>query len=78
THREQRDAWRAIVRAGCPGDAVAAFEDVTAISYDTASGPITETLKAKNKIREVELARDLAARFRDQYQRAEQLAKAAH
>lgn len=77
THREQRDAWRAIIDAGFPAEALAVFEDVSAIGYAQASGPIADTLKAKNKIREVELARDLAGHFREQYRRAEALAHAA-
>lgn len=77
THREQRDAWRSIIAADFPPEALAAFEDVSAIGYDQASGAIAETLKAKDKIREVELARELAGAFRDQYRRAEALARSA-
>lgn len=74
THREQRDAWQAIIAAGFPAEAMAAFEEVSAIDYDAASGRIADTLKAKNKIREVELARELAGQFREQYRRASALA----
>ncbi|MBL9153820.1 MAG: extracellular solute-binding protein [Verrucomicrobiales bacterium] len=76
THREQRDAWRAIIDAGFPPEAVAVFEQVDAISHAQAAGPIADTLKAKDKIREVELARELAAHFREQYRRAAELARA--
>lgn len=75
THHEQRRAWERLIEAGLPDDAVAVFEDVAAIDYDQALGPITATLKAKDKLKEVELARDLAAHFRAQYREAERLAK---
>ncbi|MCB1230263.1 MAG: extracellular solute-binding protein [Verrucomicrobiae bacterium] len=70
THHEQRDAWETIIKAGMPAEAVAVFADVSAIDYDQALGPISETLKARDKLQEVELARELAAHFRAQYGRA--------
>lgn len=75
THHEQRDAWEAIIEAGMPPEALAVFEDVGAIDYEEALGPISDTLRARDKLREVELARKLAAHFRAQYQRAAALAK---
>ncbi|MCB1062013.1 MAG: extracellular solute-binding protein [Verrucomicrobiae bacterium] len=77
THREQRDAWEAIIEAGMPAEALAVFEDVSAIGYDDALGQIATTLKARDKIQEVELARELAGVFRSQYARAETLARQA-
>ncbi len=74
THHEQRNAWEAIIEAGMPAEALATFEDVSAIDYDQALGPISETLKARDKLREVDLARELAAHFREQYERAAALA----
>ena len=70
THHEQRDAWEAIIEAGLPADAVEKFADISAIDYDQALGPISETLRAKDKIAEVNLARELAATFRQQYRDA--------
>jgi iron(III) transport system substrate-binding protein len=75
THREQRDAWQAIIAAGFPPEAMSAFEEVSVIDYDAASGRISDVLKAKNKIKEVELARELAGHFREQYGRARELAR---
>lgn len=69
THIEQREAWRAIIDAGMPTDALAEFEDVSAINYQQITGEIGATLKEKDKIREVALARDLSGHFRRKYQR---------
>ncbi len=74
THHEQRDAWEAIIEAGMPAEAIGVFADVTAIDYDQAIGPITDTLRARDKLKEVELARELAAHFRAQYRRTEEIA----
>ena len=74
THHEQRDAWEAIIAAGMPPEAVEQFTDVSVIDYDQALGPISDTLRAKDKIAEVNLARELAATFREQYREAAETA----
>lgn len=74
THHEQRDAWEAIIEAGMPAEAIEVFADVSAIDYDQAIGPISDTLRARNKLQEVELARELAAHFRAQYEKSKELA----
>ncbi len=73
-HDELTAAWRALIDAGFPPEATAAFSDVSAIDYANASGPIREALGSK--IREVQLAKELADRFRAQYRRAAELARA--
>ena len=55
-------------RAG-PPEAMAVFEDVSAVDYAAASGRIREALSG-DKIREVQLAKELADHFRAQYQHA--------
>lgn len=69
THNELVDARRALIDTGFPADAVATFEDVSEVDYAAASGRIRETL-AGDKIKQVQLARELADRFRAQYRRA--------
>lgn len=74
THDEQTAAWRALIDAGFPPEAMAVFEDVSRVDYATALGPIRESL-GSDKIREVRLAKELADHFRAQYRRAEELAR---
>jgi ABC-type Fe3+ transport system substrate-binding protein len=75
THPELARAWRAVIAAGRPPEAMAALQDMSAVDYDKAAGEINAALVSKNKIDEVELARKLAKTFRDQYQQAEDLAQ---
>ncbi len=77
THREQREAWRAIIAHGMPPDALAAFHELPGISYQEVTGRIMPILRAKDKVAEVRLARELGAVFRANYQAATRLA-AAH
>lgn len=74
-HRQLVRAWRAIAAAGRPPEAMAAFQDLSAVDYDKAAGEIKTTLDSKNKIDEIELARKLAGAFQDHYRRAEELAR---
>jgi hypothetical protein len=73
-HDELVTAWNALIRAGFPPEATAAFSDVSAVSYKVATrikeaiGPV--------KIQDVKLARELADHFRAQYRRAADLARA--
>jgi hypothetical protein len=75
SHDELREAWRALSEAGFPPEASAAFSDVSAVNYAMATGRMKDAL-GPNKIREVQLARELADSFRAQYHRATALAKA--
>ncbi len=76
THPELARAWRAIVAAGQPPQAMAVLQDMSAVDYDNAAGRIRRVLGSKNRVDEVVLARELAGEFRDQYRRAEELAEA--
>lgn len=73
-HDELTEAWREIIAAGQPPEAVAALTDVDAVDYAAAQGRIRATL-ATGKIAEVELARQLSEHFRAQYLRATALAR---
>ena len=69
-------AWRAINAAGKPEQAMAVLQDMSAVDYDKAAGEIKTALSSKNKLEEVALARRLGKLFREQYQRAAELARA--
>ncbi len=75
-HREQRAAWRALVAAGFPPEATAAFHDLDRVGYDEATGAITAVVRSRDKIAETRLARELGEAFRANYRRAEMLARA--
>lgn len=75
THDELTAAWRALIAAGFPPEATAAFENVSAVDYPVAGGRMRDALGG-DKIREVQLAKELADQFRAQYRRAEELARA--
>src|SRR5271165_1411611 len=77
THQELVRAWRSIVAA--PGSsrsrALAVLQDLSFVDYDHALGPITKALGSRNQVDEIDLARDLGRRFREQYERAERIAR---
>ncbi len=75
THDELTAAWRALFTANFPPEATAAFEDVSAVDYAIASGRMREALGG-DKIKEVQLAKELADHFRRQYAHAAELARA--
>lgn len=79
-HLELTEAWKAIIEAREAGreeqaqQALEILTDLSAISYEQASGPINEVLRSRNKIEEVRLSKDLANAFRAQYERAKLVA----
>jgi hypothetical protein len=77
THQELARAWRAIIAAPEPakGRALEALQDVSSVDYDRALGRITKGILSKNKVDQVELARDLGEGFRRNYARAERIAR---
>jgi len=76
THDELRTAWRALIENKFPPEAVAEFEKLDVVNYETAGGRIKTTLSSGNRIAEVQLAKELADHFRAQYRRAAELARA--
>ncbi len=75
THPELVKAWRGIIKAGMPADALAIMSDLSAVSYDNVQGRIRQALTSKNKVDEIQIANELANNFRRQYERAGELAR---
>lgn len=77
THGELKQTWRAILAA--PEDrrakALAAMQEMSAVSYDRTLGDIRTRLGSKNKVEEVRLAKELADFFRANYAKAEAIAQ---
>jgi ABC-type Fe3+ transport system substrate-binding protein len=75
-HPELVRAWSAIrvAREPARGRALAVLQDMSAVTYDRADGPVRRALESKDPSEEVRMARDLAASFRRQYGRAEAIA----
>ncbi len=77
THPELVSAWRAILAAPEPARsrALAVLQDMSAVDYDQCRGPIKARLESKDQVEAVSLARDLGGIFRDNYRRAERIAR---
>jgi ABC-type Fe3+ transport system substrate-binding protein len=73
SHKELQDAWRELAQRGFPESAVAVLENVQPVNYAAANGRIKAAL-ADTKIVEVQLAKELADHFRQQYRQAAALA----
>lgn len=76
THPELAAAWKEIIRAGLPADALAVMGDMSAVTYPEMNGRIKQALNSKDKVDEVRLASELAEAFRRQYARAAEMARA--
>jgi ABC-type glycerol-3-phosphate transport system substrate-binding protein len=76
THQEQKRAWQALIDHGLPPAALAVFHDLSRVTYDEALRTVSAVLRAKDKVQEVRLARELGDAFRDQYRRAYEFAVA--
>jgi iron(III) transport system substrate-binding protein len=76
THPELVTAWKEIIKAGMPAEAIAVMDDMSAVSYAEMNGHIKQALNSKNKVDEVHLANELAGRFRQQYLKAAEIARA--
>ena len=75
THQELVTAWKEILAAGRPPEAMAVLQNMEGIDYDAAFSTIKATLGARDKVKEIELARELGNRFRAQYRRAIEVAR---
>ena len=75
-HEEAREALAALIKAGFPPEAAHTFEDVSSVSYEETKGRISEVLRSGDKLAEIRLADEYATRFRTQYKRAAELARA--
>ncbi len=77
THPELVEAWKEIIRAGLPPEAIAAMSDMSVVAYPQLKARIIPALTSKNKVDEIRLANELAGQFRAQYARAAELARSA-
>ncbi len=75
SHGELVQAWRAIIDAGMPAEAIAVMQSLDAVAYDEAAGRIKRVLGSRDKAEELRLGRELGERFRQQYRRAEAVAR---
>ena len=60
-----------------PAEALAVFQDLSAVDYGATQGRIRTALRSTNKVDELLLAKELAQQFRAQYQRTVELAESA-
>jgi len=77
THTELVAAWKEIIAAGMPADALAVMGDMSVVAYPQLRERIVPALTSKNKVDEIRLASELAGQFRAQYRKAAELARAA-
>lgn len=77
THPELVAAWKELIRAGLPPEAIAAMSDMSVVAYPQLKARIIPALTSKNKVDEIRLANELAGQFRAQYARAAELARSA-
>ncbi len=75
-HEEAQTAWGDLIRAKFPPEATRTFADVSAVSYDEANGRIGEALRSSDRLTATRLAAAMTNRFREQYKRAGELARA--
>ena len=80
-HKELKEAWAELNAAKArlghyPPEAMAAFEDVSKVSYADAKGRIKDATGSADKLVQVQLAKELADFFRANYERAAELARA--
>src|ERR1019366_5462 len=76
THSELVTAWREIIAAGMPPQAMARMSDMSVISYDRTRDEIRRALNSKDKVAEIRIANEIGAIFRQQYRDAAALARA--
>jgi len=75
SHDEQASAWKALIAARFPREALKKFADLSIVDYETAKNVIQPALASQNRIDEVRLAKEIGGKFREQYREAERLAK---
>jgi hypothetical protein len=81
THQELTAAWQALNSArgrtgSFPAEALAAFENVSAVDYAITSKLVREAVSSSaSKNAQVRLARELADTFRENYRRAAELSR---
>lgn len=78
-HTDLVRTWRAVIAAPEPARsrALAAMQDLSFVDYARAGSEIKRALGSRDRVDEIRMANELAARFRSQYAKAEALAAAA-
>ncbi len=74
-HEEMKSAWLAMRDAGFPPDAMAVFQDVSAVNYLISGKNGDAALDGKDALQAAERATELGEWFRLNYRRAEAVAK---
>lgn len=77
SHEEMKRAWKALREANFPPESMAVFFNVSVLDYETMSQGDPQ-LSSSDPLEVARRASDLGAHFREQYQRAEAMARAAH
>lgn len=76
SHNELKQAWRALIEAGMPEQAVAVFSDVSVMPYETA-GRGDPSLDTRDALAAANRAAELGGWFRANYRKAGEMAKQA-
>jgi iron(III) transport system substrate-binding protein len=74
SHEEMKSAWKAMIAAGMPEDAVAVFQDVSKVTYAIA-GQGDPGLDSKDSMVQAARMKELGEWFRANYREAERIAK---
>jgi iron(III) transport system substrate-binding protein len=75
SHEEMKEAWDAIIAAGMPEDALAVFQDVSSVGYETA-GHGDPGLDSKDSMIQAHRMEELGEWFRANYRKAKSMAQA--
>jgi len=76
THDELVEAWRDIIAAVMPPQAMAKLTDISIISYERTNGVIRKAFNSKDKVDELRISNEISGAFRKQYREAAELARA--
>lgn len=74
SHEEMKEAWKAIIAAGMPADALAVFHDVSKVGYAIA-GQGDPGLDSKDAMVQAERMEELGEWFRGNYRKAREMAE---
>ena len=74
-HPELKAAWKALIENDFPDEALALFEDVSILNYDTVVEKYAPIIGSGDPEAEVALARELGELFRQHYRKVQLLAK---
>lgn len=74
SHEELKDAWKAIIDAGMPADALAAMHDVSKVTYEIA-GKGDPGLDSKDSMIQAKRMTELGEWFRKNYREARRIAE---